>query len=191
MTTTTPANDTASPLPVGRTVESSTWRAHRYAGHVEIVDLRNAGKRGKSCVELSLSGREEAVDTALPFVVDAVAAETSPEAFEASLVDLAIPGVTFTRRELKAISVPREPEIRIASDLVSGHCSQVDGVLAFTAIHGRPNGETFRQDTLTSPESRKDAAKLHAWLKETGDAVTTMSITAFRVAMHDRGIRVS
>jgi len=189
--TTTPANDTASVLPVGRTVESSTWRAHRYAGHVEIVDLRNAGKRGKSCVELSLSGREEAVETVLPFVVDAVAAETSPEAFEASLVDLAIPGVTFTRRELKAIMVPREPEIRIASDLVSGHCSQVDGVLAFTAIHGRPNGETFRQDTLTSPESRKDASKLHAWLKETGDAVTTMSITDFRVAMHNRGIRVS
>ena len=189
--TTTPANDTASPLPVGCTVESSTWRAHRYAGHVEIVDLRNAGKRGKACVELSLGGRDAAVEMVLPFVVDAVTAETSPEAFEASLVDLAIPGVVFTRRELKAITVPREPEIQIVSDLVNGHCSQVDGILSFTAIHGRPSGGTFRQDTLTSPEGRKDAAKLHAWLKGTGAAVTTMTISAFRSEMRLQGIRVS
>ena len=188
---TTPANDTASALPVGCTVESSTWRAHRYAGHVEIVDLRNAGKRGKACVELSLGGRDAAVEMVLPFVVDAVTAETSPEAFEASLVDLEIPGVTFTRRELKAIAVPREPEIQIVSDLVNGHCSQTGGVLAFTAIHGRPNGESFRQDTLTSPEGRKDAAKLHAWLKETGAAVTTMTLSAFRAEMGLQGIRVS
>lgn len=189
--TTTPANDTASPLPIGRTVESSAWRAHRYAGHVEIVDLRNAGKRGKACLRMSLLGRDAAVETALPFVVDAVAAETSPDAFEASLVDLTIPGLAFERCEVKAITVPRDPEIQIASDLVSGHVSQTGGVLSFTAIHGRPNGESFRQDTLTSPESRKDAAKLHAWLKETGDAVTTMSITAFREEMGLQGIRVS
>lgn len=41
-------------FPVGITLETDTWRIHRFADSVKITELRGAGKRGKRCMEISL-----------------------------------------------------------------------------------------------------------------------------------------
>ena len=51
-----PVNDVSAPstLALGTTLETALWRAHRYAGHIEVTELTNAGKRGKTCARFSL-----------------------------------------------------------------------------------------------------------------------------------------
>jgi len=44
------ANDTSEPTIVrGTTLESATWRVHRFANQIRATSLTNAGKRGKAC----------------------------------------------------------------------------------------------------------------------------------------------
>jgi predicted small metal-binding protein len=50
------ANRYKMALGIGETVELGSVRIHRYAEHIVVTDLTNAGKRGKKCKELTVSG---------------------------------------------------------------------------------------------------------------------------------------
>lgn len=55
--TTIAANETAVPvtLKIGETFESLTWRVHRYMSSVEATNIKDARRRGKLCMRLTLT----------------------------------------------------------------------------------------------------------------------------------------
>lgn len=160
LTQTTPANDTA-PLPVGTTYETALWRAHRYSGSIEVTSLANAGKRGKTCLRLSVVQPVglDALDGVAAWIAAAVWADASEALMAEMLADVSLAGLTFCREEKRGVDVPAEPKIDVRGDLVRATFTTRDALVTFTDIMGRP-GATFRQDQRPlTPMKPADAAK--------------------------------
>lgn len=107
------ANDTLPALPLGATVQTRTWRARRAADHLEILDLRNAGRRGKTCARYLLSipwGARASLDVAAARVVEAVTADVEPDVMEAQLFCVA-DGLELRQTSERSIEVDPHPEI--------------------------------------------------------------------------------
>ena len=89
----TAANDTAAPtIALGTTVESTTWRAHRYSDSIRVTSLRGAGKVGKRCPELTVMGAVEAI---APAVLWAGEEGANVETMRAMLADVVLAGLEF------------------------------------------------------------------------------------------------
>jgi hypothetical protein len=188
------ANDTALPTTIARgtTYESKTWRAHRYDDHITITSLLNAGKRGKVCPVLTVSGKSDDLEGVAAFVFAAVRDEVSVDGLAAMLADVALAGLRFSRRESRGVDVDAEPKIVVTSDLVDVTFSPRETLARFTAIMGRPkDGSTFRHDTIVGTDGAREARKAYAWAKANSQSVLTMDITAFRQKMSEIGVRLS
>ena len=190
------ANDTTEPtLTRGTTVQSAAWRAHRYDTHIEITDLRNAGKRGKTCPRFFISNpgyntRGENLDPVAPFVLSAVMADVSAETMWTTLADVGQLGLDLRRTEERGCDVDREPTLTIDGADARGTFTVREFYVTFSATLTRPrDGSTFRHDTHLHGASRKDAAKAYAWAREHIGDLPRMSIQDFRAAMGKIGVQ--
>lgn len=198
MTNNAAANDTTEPTTIlrGTTFEGASWRAHRYAGNFRVTRTVNAGKRGKTCevftVVLPSGGTEETMDSVAPAILWAAREGVSVDTMRAMLADLTLAGWSFSEGAARGIDTPRGT-IVVEVDLVDVKFSDTELLARFTAIHGRPNGETFRQDTIVGGYTRKDAARAYQWAQDPTNRarLTAMTLTAFRAEMSAIGVRIS
>lgn len=66
-------NRVARGLSVGKTLETDSWRVHRFANAIKLTDLTNAGKRGKRCIQYSVIDNASRRDSpAMEDVVEAI-----------------------------------------------------------------------------------------------------------------------
>jgi hypothetical protein len=185
----TPANDTTEPTTIARgtTYESAQWRAHRYADHIVVTSLANAGKRGKRCGVFTLRG---ALDAVAPEVVRVM---RDGGDMDRMFTVVTADGVEHTFTTARGVDVCAEPAIHVRTDLVDGTFSPREALVRFTAIHGKPGGGSFRQDTIMGTNGAKDARKAYAWAKDEGNRarLLTMTRTEFYSEMQAIGARFS
>lgn len=183
------ANDTAEITAVARgtTYEGAEWRVHRYAHNFTVTRTVNAGKRGKACERFTASlpfGEDEAtMDALAPSVTWAVREGVSVDTMRSLVADMALAGLSFTESTVRGVDVPRGVAIDVFADLVRGRFTETEGVVTFTAIHGRPSGGSFRQDTTLGARSKRDAAKLYQWVRENRTRLVSMTLAQFRGEM--------
>jgi hypothetical protein len=207
------ANDTAA-FPLGTTVESATWRAHRYSDSIRVTSLRGAGKVAKRLPEFTVCGDVESI---APAVLWAVEEGASVETMRAMLTDVTLAGLTFHETEKRGVDVPAKPAITVRGELMEGTFTETEARLCFTAIHVAADFETrfarglqmfeggtapaiaaehvkastFRQDTLTSTSKRADAARAYAWAQQNEARLPMMTLGQFRAEMSAIGARFS
>lgn len=181
-----PANDTSA-LPVGTTYETATWRAHRYADSLRLTHVVNAGKRGKSCAELTLIGQW--IEGAVPFIVDAMRGDVSPEAMGTALVDAAGDGLRVHRADLRGVDVILAP-VMVLTDDVDAYFSPRRCSFRFTCDMPRPSGGTFREGTTAYTHKVRDAGKAYQWALANRTRIAGMDLPAFRREMSALGVRL-
>lgn len=164
------ANDTAVPttLDVCCTVETATWRAHRYMDSICITSLVNAGKRGKRCEEFSMPGSDAAA-----FVVFGMLGDASVGAMRTMVA--AHGGCETT---VRGVDVPMG-EVRIHGRGVRGTFSTRRVGVVFT-VSGN--------DSVLAISGAK-AAKVHAWALTHGRRLAEMTEAAFRAEMVAIGVQ--
>ena len=180
----TAANDTAA-FPLGTTVESATWRAHRYSDSIRVTSLRGAGKVGKRCPEFTVMGHVEAV---APAVLWAVEEGASVETMRAMLADVVLAGLTFCEGERRGVDVPARPAIKVRGELMHGTFTETEAHLSFTAPGSRNYASV---DTLVSTYKRADAGRAYAWAQANEARLPTMTLGQFRTEMAAIGARFS
>lgn len=155
MMTNAAANDTTEMTTIARgtTYQSATWRAHRYDTHIELVDLRNAGRRGKMCSRFFVSNpgygtRGENLDPVAPSVLFAVNSDVAVETMARILADVGQLGLELRRTEEKGCDVDREPALCLESENVRGTFTMREFYVTFTTTHARK----------TTPERRTELA---------------------------------
>lgn len=183
------ANDIPA-LTLGTTVQSRTWRAHHYSGHLEVTSLANAGKRGKTCPIFSVLAppcQDAAVEPIAPFILDAVLADVSEEAMAAALADVTLAGLTLSRFERRGVDVDAAPKLRVEGDLMRGTFSPREAFLTFT---WPASARSPRQDTHVACRDRKSAATLYDWVKVNRARLVDMNLVQFRAEMEKIGVRI-
>jgi hypothetical protein len=187
------ANDTVhSALPLGATVQTRTWRAQRRADHLEVLDIRNAGRRGKTCARYLLSipwGAQATLDAAAARVAEAVAADVEPDVMEAQLFCLA-DSLELRQTTARSIEVDPSPEIRIEAGVVFARATRRDAGVVFRETVATPKGPRLLDNPVHALRAA-DAAKMYAWIATHRDELLTMTPTTFRQAMAAAGIRCS
>jgi len=187
------ANDTVHlALPLGATVQTRTWRAQRRADHLEVLDIRNAGRRGKTCARYLLSipwGAQATLDAAAARVVEAVAADVEPDVMEAQLFCLT-GELELQRAEQRSIEVDPVPAIAIDEPTVSVRATHRSAGVVFHQTVKTPRGP-LPLDSAVHAAKPVDAAKMYAWIATHRDELLTMTPTTFRQAMAAAGIRCS
>jgi hypothetical protein len=183
------ANDIPA-LTLGTTVQSKTWRAHHYSGHIEVTSLVNAGKRGKTCPIFSVLAppcQDAAVAPVAPFILDAVLADVSEEAMASALADVSLAGLTLSRGEKRGVDVDAAPKLWVEGPLMDGQFTPREAILKFT---WPGSARSPRQDTLVSCRDRKSAATLYDWVKVNRARLVDMNLAAFRAEMDKIGVRI-
>ena len=176
------ANDTAAPtFPLGTTVESATWRAHRYSDSIRVTSLRGAGKVGKRCPEFTVMGAVEAV---APAVLWAVEEGASVETMRAMLADVTLAGLEFYESEKRGVDVPARPAIKVCVPGLRATFSETEASILF--VPGN-----LRDDTSLATYKRADAAKAFAWAQANEARLPTMTLGQFRGEMAAIGARFS
>lgn len=190
------ANDNVSPtLPLGATVQSRTWRARRASDHLEVLHLRHAGKRGKTCARYLLGypvavpwGAQATLDAAAARVAEAVAADVEPDVMEAQLFCLA-DSLELRQTTARSIEVDPSPEIRIEAGVVFARATRRDAGVVFRETVATPKGPRLLDNPVHALRAA-DAAKMYDWLAARRDELVTMTAADFRRAMAVAGVRV-
>ena len=187
------ANDTLpSTLALGATVQTRAWRARRGADHLEILDLRNAGRRGMTCARYLLSipwGAQATLDAAAARVAEAVTADVDPDVMEAQLFCLA-GELELHRATERSIEVDPHPPIVIDAPTVSVRATHRSAAVVFHGAVTTPRGP-LPLDSAVHAVKPADAARMYDWLAAHRDELLTMTATDFRRAMATAGIRCS
>lgn len=188
---TLPANDTTpATLTIGATHNVGAWRVQRWTGRIEAIALENAGRRGKTCLVLSLSTPftdETALDAAAPVILAAVMDGVHVETMRAIIMSEGVAGLTFRASELRGVDVPRYPAIKVVEPLVRGTFTEVEALCSFSFWLGKPGG--LKHDEIVAAVARADAAKAYAWVKEHRGELAEMSVSGFRAEMSRIGAR--
>jgi len=183
----TAANDTAAPtIALGTTVESTTWRAHRYSDSIRVTSLRGAGKVGKRCPEFTVMGAVEAI---APAVLWAVEEGANVETMRAMLADVVLAGLEFYESEKRGVDVPARPAIKVRGALMHGTSTETETLVSFSFYLDGKGGMT--QDTLLATHKRADAARAYAWAQANEARLPTMTLAQFRAEMAAIGARFS
>ena len=183
---------TVKPLEVGTTVEIGTLRVHRWADHLTLWDITNAGKRGKKvpCVTVSphyLVRRSEEQGL-LDRVSQMLSSYESFDRAVATLKDLNrdTECLTFSYREERGVDVKPAnlPKIEIRT-----------AVLSLTADY-----RDFHVEDLTDKNNEptaipaveggvKSAEKFYRWVSANRSTVETFTYSEVLNSMRQLGIR--
>lgn len=180
------ANDTnkAATLPVCGTVETPSWRAHRFADSVEVVSLTNAGRKGKKCERWSFefgyasAGREERMEAAIPSVLALVNDGAPVSLMTALMAELeATLEARVTPRLLRGVDVaPCAPVTRV----------EIEGSALHLTIDETGFRAACKVDLINRPsahgKNKLEARRLARWVRTNAATVETMTFREFVTA---------
>lgn len=168
-------------IDIGKTLETGTFRAHRYASGIVLTDLTNAGKRGKRVSEVSLYDTDHSCGE---LEVDAVAAEVaSADSFASA--EKALRGFASTRTDRPCAPRIHTRELRgvDVAPVGSGVKTEINGDKVFISVEWDSFTVRCKVDqnnfpTLI-PRDRKvtSVAKFRALVKTDADALKAMTFS--------------
>jgi len=176
---------TAAGIGLGKTWENGKVRIHRYSNSFEVVDLTNAGKRGKKVREMSIIPNKGHAENAAwmegnskYILLNASSYDSIKRFYEDILVDY--PGeIIISEKDLRGIDVLPGTVRKIELQWKAG-----DNELDLTATpldfqlkssvplnHPKTEDPVGRQDTSYWPAKKEDAKRFYAWLAGEGEGV--------------------
>jgi len=203
----------AGQLGIGETAANERVKVHRYRDNIVVTDLTNAGKRGKACMEFSVSpsygalaGTGDDRDAWLDRTGD-VLAGLLPRGYESMVAYIqnemkAQPHtIDFGERKLRGVDVepfgevfkfkirqPNQGHIEVKCSPTSFSVIDHD----FVAHPTDPSKDGHFQDTSYWPAKKKDAMTFYAWMKDNHErARRFMNIGMFRQTWAKLGIDVN
>lgn len=193
----------ARDLPLGKTFQNELVRIHRYKHLLQITDLREAGKRGKSCTQLNVQltanvdDHDKGFDELSELVMEYVAGGFDVIRAHIQQLREMRPGeIALNIERLKAINVEPYGEIYEFSiqqrdgGSIEVKSSPIDfRVKDRVWFDGPPDKPGFFQDTSYWPRKKKDAQVFYAWMKDNHERVRRiMNMNALRQIWHDLGV---
>ena len=191
-------------LPLGKTFQSELVRIWHGREVIKVTDLKNAGKRGKTCSELTLQLTYNFKGDRLAWfdeVADAMLNHASRgyegvSGYARFLQSESPADVAIDVRSLKSINV--EPYGEIFEFTIKqpngGGIEVKSSPIEFRVTNrhwfeGPPGKPGFFQDTSYWPRKKKDAMTFYAWMKENHQrARRFMNLDMFRKLWGDLGI---
>jgi hypothetical protein len=156
---------------VGTTFANDTYRIHRFYGSIKITHLVNAGKRGKKCLEISVSGRRDEVgmeSLALEFKLHALRNCPLERMLQAVQEAVEIGCQTY-QEELRGIDVI--PGNLKSFEIIGEHVYMKANGLDFLVR----NRDDQNNDPTSIPTNKKAAPLFYAWVVKNEAAIPTMS----------------
>lgn len=195
----------ARSLPLGKTFQNELVRIHRYKHLLQITDLREAGKRGKSCTQLNVqltanvADHDRAFDEIAELLVEYAAGGFDVLRAHIHQLREARPGeIALNIERLKAIDVEPYGEIfeftikQPNGGSIEVRSSPIDFRVINHVFMGHPTDPSkpgFIHDTSYWPRKKKDAMTFYAWMKENHQrARRFMNLDMFRRTWADLGI---
>ncbi len=189
-------NDTTIPetLKIGETFESATWRLHRYSNSLHITDIRDAGKRGKRCLKITLvfescsdcqPSMETAVAMLLPLAGSNASAKTMRIAAQACKIE-----TPFALKLSVHEGVERGVDVRPAGSRGKVEIKGVN-VLVDASSDGfmvRCLRDTSNEPTLIQT-NKSGCALVLRWVRENASAIQTMTFRDVTEALHAIGAK--
>jgi hypothetical protein len=188
----------AEGIPVGRSWEHGSVLTHRYRDHFRVTDLTNAGKRGKKVKTMAFglsTGSTSKQDAWLDEVGKALPNMSDYEQVKnyGRFLKQEDPYVYMDESELRGIDVNPGGTTKIHLTTNKGleiTADPLEFLVKSTVLMRTPKGDgSFKQDTLYSSVSRKDAAPFYNWLKANLSEANKMDIYAMIQTWKDLGVR--
>jgi hypothetical protein len=168
----------AKTIPIGKTVVvNDTIRIHRYSDHLQVTDLTNAGKRGKRVQQMNFScnyrpERLDEISESLLRLNNYSQVETYAQEVKADQKEvLGRPEeVRISENALRGVDVEPAGEVfnfKNPHDLdiqVSPYDFMVNHHAPLRLKEGQKT--PIYQDTLYTPDNKKDAVVFYAWVKD-------------------------
>jgi hypothetical protein len=198
----------------GNSVEAGTVRIHRYADSLQITDLANAGKRGKTVKVLDVSPsfmsstkNEEWIDGAARTMIglgsyDAIKsfAEEAARNLLAEAVNLPSKiRLSETERRGVDVNAAGTEKIQISSPYVEitalpdsfsllrpRRVGRAD-LAEGTFLAGR--GGAYYEETMYREAGKRDADLFYAWLKQNRAQAQRMTLNDFKVLWNELGVQ--
>lgn len=195
---------TALSLPMGKTFQSDRVRIWHGREVIKVTDLTNAGKRGKTCAEMTVTlthynGLDRLAwfdETADNILNHAGHGYDGVRAYVASLQKESPSDVAVDIQYLKSINVEPYGEIfefkikQPNGGSVELRASPID--FRATDRHwfeGPPGKDGFFQDTNYWPRKKKDAMAFYAWMKDNHEkAQRLMNMNVLREIWRNLGV---
>lgn len=179
-------------LNIGQTIQTATWRVHRYNGAIVAQSLLGAGKRGKRCAKLYLQvpmcgheGDNYSHDVA-SIVARYAAAETPVDRMREILGGFpAMHGLwfQFSESEVRGVDLCAGPEIIINAAKVYIRCDGVD-----FSVRGKD--DVNEPSLMPEVRSKGQGARFYAWLKAFDGDFDTLDFRQLKTLMMNAGIKV-
>jgi hypothetical protein len=195
-------------LPMGKTFQNENVRIHRFREVLKVTDLTNAGKRGKSCTEVTMQftadfegDRDEFLDAFTDMLMEA-----SREGFDTVRRILNLyhrddrrGQIALDYQQLKSINVEPFGEIFEFTIKQPGQAS-IDVKVSptdFSVVNHAwmthptdPSVPGFIHDSRYYPVKKKDAMAFYAWMKENHErARRFMNMDMFRKVWTTLGVK--
>jgi hypothetical protein len=160
---------------IGQSVENDKWRAHRYAYHLNLIDLQNAGKRGKKVVEFMVD------NPSVPLARELLrAAEKGVTAAEMRKL---APKPQTSERQLRGVDV-RKPGMKVIHAVGKG-----------VVVHATPqsfsaDADDINQMRMMPPMNARKTAikKFYEWAKANERKIQSMTWSDLTKALQKAGI---
>lgn len=207
-----PANDTSTGpgISLGETRDQGSLRVHRWNDGFEVTDLTNAGKRGKTCRTLRITGGSygapyrpadgagwdayaeplasfRTIEQVMAFVQDVLT--RYPRSIE--MRGGAKRGVDVTKPGEAPLRFRREHADGTIVDLTAEpHEFRLTNSVLMTRT--APNGKvlpSFRQDTSYWTTDKKAARRFYDWVKGHMVGASAMKLDGFRAVWDALGVR--
>lgn len=181
------------PIGVGETREIHGMRVHLFRGSLRVTDLANAGKRGKTCGELTVSwweGNDEADRYARELVRRIVAAPTYSAALAVARAgatrDLPGGGVQVDERPLKGVHVAPGgfEEINVRGPHVAVSAGRFE--FSISDLDDRNNEPRCISG---SRAGQREVARFYTWAKANRAKIPSMTMDDVMEAMEKIGVR--
>lgn len=172
-------------LPLGRTFQNEKVRVHRWADFLEVTDLTNAGKKGKTCdrfrtnpVHPFSGDKAEWFDRISGEFLEYSTKSDPYRSMISFIKDLIVDfpkEIRLDEEKVKSYNVePFGPRFDIDIPLEDGKSSIRVNATPYSAFvvnhHWMSRG--FYQDTSYHADKRKDAVLFYGWMKENSNKVT-------------------
>jgi hypothetical protein len=179
-----------NPLDVGRSAYTQHLKLHHYSGSLLIVDLTNAGKRGKKVKELRLIPQTlhaAQADAIISQAADVIVQQDMTYDQAVAYLESAGKGEYKLHENIRR-GIDVEPAgVKISlekkfddGDIVRIDASPYDFMVNSSVVMHAKSGNGFRQDTLYSSRSKQGAIAFYAWLKENMGRASEMTIDQLR-----------
>lgn len=191
-----------SKLEMGRTFFNENLKIHRYAESVVVTDLTNAGKRGKTCMEMHIgvdSFNRDEINGAIDSIIDDLTkAKTYEDAKKVVQAELVTGNFQINERALRGVDVePMGTVINTDKKFPDGSTVRIKAspqsfrvVHSYPLIHpgtGKDTGN--RQDTMYYNYKKQDGAAFYAWIKTNLAKAGKMTIQELRDQWDALGIK--